>query len=99
MRTAEVELDSRQRLPLAKVIDGKHSRYRITYLEGGELLLTPVVSLTERELEMIGNPARMASIRAGIEQAQAGRVTAYRAGHFSKLLAEHGDDPFVPDEV
>lgn len=90
--TIEVEMDGRQRLPLAKLFKGDAAaRYRVTRLAGGELLLCPVVSLTERELAVLANPDTMAALKRGIADAEAGRVTAYPAGHFAKALADMDD--------
>jgi hypothetical protein len=88
----ETELDSRQRLPMARIIHGDAKRFRVTALDSGDYLLTPVVSMSERELEILSNPERVASIKEGIRQAANEEVTRYPAGHFSKLAAELGDD-------
>ena len=99
MTTLELELDSRQRLPLAKVIHGEErSRFRVTRLEGGEILLTPVVSLSERELSVLSRPDLVESIKRGVAQAKAGQVTRFEPGHFSKVAADLGIDPFAPGE-
>ena len=76
----EVELDSRQRLPMARIINGSQHRFRVTKLPTGELLLTPVVSISERELAMLRNPERMAQLAEGIRQAAAGEVSVYDVG-------------------
>jgi hypothetical protein len=96
--SVELELDSRKRLPLARVVHGDRSRFRVTTLEGGEILLTPVVSLSERELAVLARPELVESIRRGVTQAKAGQGTHHEAGHFSKLLGDHGIDPHEPDE-
>jgi hypothetical protein len=88
----EVEVDSRQRLPLSKVIDANQHRFRVTRLESGEYLLTPLVSISERELAFLRNPEAVEAVRRGIEQAAVGKVTRYEPGHFAKLVAELGDD-------
>lgn len=85
----EVELDSRQRLPLAKVIRGSQHRFRVEIQPGGELLLTPLVSISERELAMLKNPAAMASLREGLDEAAAGKVVRHGPGYFSKRVAEY----------
>jgi hypothetical protein len=98
--TMEVELDSRQRAPLAKVLPkSDHGRrYRVERQEDGTIVLTPVVSLTERELSILANPERMESIRRGVELAKAGKVVRGEPGEFAKLAAELGIDLFGPDE-
>ena len=94
----ELELDSRQRLPLAKVVRGDVNRYRVEVREEGEIILTPVVSLTTRELAVLRRPDIMAAIKGGIAEAESGLATTYPAGYFTKLLADEGVDPFAPDE-
>ena len=88
----EVELDSRQRLPLAKVIQGSQHRFRVEVQPGGELLLTPLVSISERELAMLRNPEAMATLKEGLDNVVAGNVVRHGPGHFSKLAdqAESG---------
>ena len=83
----EVELDSRQRLPLAKMVQGIHHRYRVDLQPGGELLLTPVVSISERELAMLKNPEAMASLQKGLDEAATGNVVRHGPGHFSMQAA------------
>ena len=85
----EVELDSRQRLPLAKVVQGSQHRFRVDVQPGGELLLTPLVSISERELAMLKNPEAMASLKEGLDEAAEGKVVRHGAGYFSKRVAEH----------
>jgi hypothetical protein len=75
-RTAlEVELDSRGRAPLGRIATSP--RYRVEKLDGGEILLTPVVSITERELAVLANPELVASLKEGIAQMKAGQVKPY----------------------
>jgi len=88
----EVELDSRQRLPLAKVIQGSQTRFRVDVQPGGELLLTPVVSISERELAMLKNPERMADLNEGTDQALHGKVVRFGPGHFTKVATEQPEE-------
>jgi hypothetical protein len=88
----EVELDSRQRLPLAKVVQGSQHRFRVEVQPGGELLLTPLVSISERELAMLKNPEAMASLKVGLDEAAEGKVVHKGPGYFSKRAAEHGEE-------
>jgi hypothetical protein len=88
----EVELDSRQRLPLAKVVQGSQHRFRVERQPGGELLLTPIVSISERELAMLKNPEAMASLRKGVSDAAEGKVVRHGPGYFSKRVADHDDE-------
>jgi hypothetical protein len=78
MKTYEADLDNRKRLPLAKIVGPSQTRFRVTPLESGEYLLTPLVSLSERELAFLSNPERVAAVREGIEQAREGKVVRYK---------------------
>jgi len=88
----EIEVDERQRVSLGKVISKDVKRLRVETLANGELLVTPVVSLSQRELSVLTSPERTASISAGILDAKEGRVTRYEPGHFARLAEEMGDD-------
>ena len=90
--TIEVELDSRQRLPLARIVGPTQHRFRVERLPSGEYLITPVVSISERELAMLQNPAARSSLNEGIEQAAKGEVARQKLGHFTHLAAELGPD-------
>src|SRR5580658_1373180 len=81
----EVELDSRQRLPLAKVVQGSQRRFRVEKLPSGEYLLTPVVSISERELAVLKDREIMDRIEEGVKQAATGEVVRYDAGFFNRL--------------
>lgn len=84
----EVELDSRQRLPLARIVQGSQRRFRVERLPTGEYLLTPVVSISERELAVLQDPEMLSRIGEGIEQAGRGNITRYSPGHFTQLTQE-----------
>ena len=76
--TKEVELDSRGRAPLGRI--ATHQRYRLEKFEDGSILLTPVVSISQRELDFLSNPDLVASVRLGIAQAHAGQLKPYDPG-------------------
>ena len=88
MAVMEIDVDERQRVSLGKVIDKDTRRMRVELLPGGELLLTPVVSLSARELDVLTHPERVASIRAGLAEAEAGRIVRHRPDHWARLEAE-----------
>lgn len=88
----EVELDSRQRLPLAKVVQASQRRFRVEKLPSGEYLLTPVVSISERELAVLKDREIMNKIEEGVRQAAAGDVVRYEVGFFSQLIENDGID-------
>lgn len=87
----EVELDSRQRLPLARIVEDDQRRFRVTKLPDGDYLLTPVVSVSERELAMLRNPEATARLERAFGLAGAGKVVRHAPGHFENLAAALGD--------
>jgi hypothetical protein len=91
--TVEVEVDSRGRISLGRIAGTRHARYRVTRLDGGELVLTPVVSISERELALLSNPDAAEKLRRAIKQAETGEIVGFGPGHFSKLVEHMGDDP------
>lgn len=88
----ELELDSRQRLPMAKVIHAGQHRFRVTPLAGGDFLLSPVESISARELAMLRNPESLASLQEGVRQAAEGNTKVFAPGHFQRLAEELGPE-------
>jgi len=84
----EVEVDERRRVSLGKVIGEDVKRLRVETMSDGSVVLTPLISLSQRELETLADPKRVASIKAGIAESAAGDVVRYPAGHWSKVAAE-----------
>jgi hypothetical protein len=74
----EVEVDSRGRVPLRRVATSR--RYRVTRSDDGEITLTPVVSVLERELALLSNPEMAARLRRSIAEAEAGQLKPYHPG-------------------
>ncbi len=70
----ETEVDSRGRVSLGRAGAEPGRRYRVARDIDGVLLLTPVVSIPERELIVWENPALAERIHTGIAEAQAGRT-------------------------
>lgn len=70
----EAEVDSRGRVSLGRAGAEPGRRYRVARNIDGVLLLTPVVSIPERELIVWENPALAERIRIGITETQAGRT-------------------------
>ena len=89
--STEVEIDGRGRISVGRLARGR-DRFRVTQLEDGELLLTPVVSVSERELAFLRNPSAVATVRGAIAHAEAGELKSFGQGYFSRLAAELGDD-------
>ena len=72
---AEAEVDDRGRLTLSRATQG-HRRFRLAVNEDtGEILLTPMVSISAREATVRSNTEVMKLINAGLADAGAGRVT------------------------
>jgi hypothetical protein len=86
MKTIEVELDSRGRVPLGRIATAQ--RYRVEKLDDGDILLTPVVSISERELAVLANPELVARIKRGVGQMKAGQVRPYTP---KSIANEEGD--------
>lgn len=84
----EIDVDERRRVSLGKLLGDDVTRLRVETLPTGELLLTPVVSLSIRELSVLADPARLASIKAGIDEVAEGKVRRYEPGHFGALTTE-----------
>ena len=77
--TVEVETDARGRVPLGRIVN-HHQRYRATAHDDGEITLTPVVTLSQRELNLLRNPVLTAKLRNSIAEAEAGKLTSYDPG-------------------
>ena len=88
----EVELDSRQRLPMARVVNTGQHRFRVTRLPSGDLLVSPVVTISERELAVLRSPETLASLKEGLDQAIQGDVVRHGPGYFTKLAEELGPE-------
>jgi hypothetical protein len=71
---AEAEVDSRGRVSLGKAGAEPGRRYRVEKNLDGVLILIPVVSIPEREMIIWRQPEVAASVRRGLEQADAGEV-------------------------
>lgn len=53
--------------------------------------------ISERELALLRNPEALASLRAGIAEAERGEVVRYPEGHWARLEAEL-DAELGPDD-
>lgn len=87
---AETEVDARGRISLGRAGAKPGRRYRIESNVDGVLVLTPVVSIPEREMEVWRDPVLAERIRRGIAQAEAGQTID--RGDFSQYLAEEDED-------
>lgn len=82
----EAEVDPRGRLSLGRAGATPGRRYRVATNVDGVIALTPVISIPEREIQLLQDPALQKRILLGVEQAHHGKT--HDLGDFSKYLAE-----------
>jgi hypothetical protein len=87
---AETEVDTRGRVSLGRAGAKPGRRYRVESNVDGVLVLTPVVSIPEREMAVWRDPELAERIRRGIDEAKAGKTVD--VGDFSQYLAEDDED-------
>jgi hypothetical protein len=83
-----VRPDSRGRLTLGQLARAKS--YRVMVNDAGQILLDPVVSISERELWLWQNPDALASVQRGIKQSAAGET--HDLGSFTQYANLELDD-------
>jgi len=71
-RVFEVAVDGRRRVTLGPA--ATHQRYRVQVQDDGDIVLTPLVSIPARELDLWNDPDLLASVKRGLAQAAAGDV-------------------------
>lgn len=71
---AEAEADNRGRVSVGRAGATPGRRYRIAAGPGGMLLLTPVVSIPERELAVWQDPHLAERVRHGVAEAEEGNT-------------------------
>lgn len=86
---AETDVDTRGRVAIGKANRHGFQRYKVSVSDDGEILLTPVVSISARELAVLQDPALMKDIREGVTDLAAGRseiidFSAYADPNFGK---------------
>jgi hypothetical protein len=87
---AETEVDARGRVSLGRAGAKPGRRYRVESNVDGVLVLTPVVSIPEREMAVWRDPELAASIRHAYQQAEQGKTID--RGDFSQYLEEDDED-------
>lgn len=81
----ETEPDSKRRVNLGSaVVTEAGVRYRILKNEIGQILLDPVKSVPAYEAWVWENPDRIASIKRGIAEAEAGKVATINLPNFDE---------------
>lgn len=77
----ETEPDGKRRISLGLAVQTPPGvRYRVMQNELGQILLDPVKSVPAYEAWIYENPDRIASIKRGIAQAEAGQLVAIDLG-------------------
>ena len=74
MNHVKVNLDSRNRIPLTKILGGCEARTFDMYWEKDKLILIPLVEIPEREAWIYKNKTALASLERGLEDAAKGKV-------------------------
>lgn len=74
MKHVKVNMDSRKRIPLTKVLGNCKASTFDVYWEEERLVLVPLVEIPERELWLYKNKKALASLERGLEDAAKGRV-------------------------
>lgn len=87
---AETEVDSRGRVSLGRAGAKPGRRYRIESNVDGVLILTPVVSIPEREMEVWRNPVLAERIRNAYKRSETS--PGHDRGDFSQYLDEEDSE-------
>jgi hypothetical protein len=83
-----VSVDRYGRLSLGTKYAGK--QYRIQEQRDGDLVLSPMVTIHERELWLIRNPEALEQVRQGVREAEEGELIDL--GSFADALEEPDED-------
>lgn len=86
----ESEADARGRVALGRAGARPGRRYQIRSDEDGVIVLTPVVSIPEREMLAWENPDLAEQVRAAVADAEAGR--GVDLGDFTRYAAVDDED-------
>lgn len=74
MHHVKVNLDSRNRIPLTKVLQNCEAKTFDMYWENDRLILVPLVEIPERETWIYKNKKALASLERGLRDAAQGKV-------------------------
>jgi len=94
----EGSLDSRNRLPLTKVVEALRAkfgdlselRFTIYQNKAGQVLLSPATSVPLHEAWLLKNPTALVSVRRGLGQAAAGELVD--RGSFAQYADDELDE-------
>lgn len=74
MQHVKVNLDSRNRIPLTKILGDCEARTFDMYWENNKLVLIPLVEIPESEAWIYKNKKALASLERGLDDAAKGKV-------------------------
>lgn len=74
MRMNEVNLDSRNRIPLTRILKGCEAKTFRIFWESERIILEPLVKIPERELWVYKNKKVQASLERGLKHAAEGKT-------------------------
>jgi hypothetical protein len=86
----ESEADARGRVALGRAGARPGRRYQVRADDDGVIVLTPVVSIPEREMLAWENPKLAEQVREAIAEAEAGRTV--NLGDFTQYADSDGED-------
>jgi hypothetical protein len=86
----ESEADARGRVALGRAGARPGRRYQVRADDDGVIMLTPVVSIPEREMLAWENPQLAEQIRGAVADAEAGRTVDL--GDFTQYADSDGED-------
>jgi hypothetical protein len=72
-----VELDSRKRVPLGRLVKGLSTKLFNAKLINGKIILEPMRVVPEDEAWLYENPKAFASVKRGLKDAREGKVTKF----------------------
>ena len=75
MEHVKVNLDSRNRVPLTKIIGNCKAKTFDMYWEKDRIVLIPMVEIPEREAWIYKNKKALASLERGLKDAAEGKVS------------------------
>lgn len=88
-RVTEAEVDSRGRVSIARAGAQPGTRYRICRRADGDLLLTPVVSIPQREMLVWENPDLAHRILTALDEVERGETVDL--GDFTQYLDDEDE--------
>jgi len=72
-----VELDSRKRVPLGRLLKGVSAHLFNAEVVDGKIVLEPMKAVPEKEAWLYQNPESLASVKRGLKDAAEGKVSDF----------------------